>query len=161
LNLPQALAPAQFAKWGGAVIFFYQILLVLGANQMHALGHEAERAAVEAVLESGLLSRAPGMAQILSYVCDQYFQGQANTIKEYNIAVEALGRPADFDQRKDAIVRVEAHRLRKRLAEFYAGRGSGCPVEIQIPPGQYCPQFVVRQAHRSRLAVTGAQPAIA
>ena len=37
--------------------------------------------------------------------------------------MEALGRPADFDQKRDSIVRVEAHRLRKRLREYYEADG--------------------------------------
>jgi hypothetical protein len=90
-------------------------------------------------------------------VCEQYFRGQSNTIKEYTIAVEALGRPAEFDQRKDAIVRVEAHRLRKRLAQFYSGQGAHCPVQIHIPPGQYVPRFVHR-AKEEAIAVVASQP---
>ena len=109
------------------------------------IAHDLERAAVDAVLKSGVLSRAPGLAQMLIYICEQYFRGEINTIKEYTIAVEALGRPADFDQRKDAIVRVEAYRLRKRLAKFYSGQGADCPVQIHIPPGQYVPQFIPRR----------------
>ena len=74
-----------------------------------------ERAELEAVLESGIFHRAPNLASFLRYICERYFEGDASQIKEYSIAVDALGRPSDFDQKKDSIVRVEAHRLRKRL----------------------------------------------
>ncbi len=103
-----------------------------------------ERAEVEHLLTSGMFQRAPGLARVLTYVCDKSLAGQADQIKEYNIAVEALGRPAGFDQRRDAIVRVEAHRLRKRLDAYYETEGSGRPVRISIPPGQYVPEFVRR-----------------
>jgi hypothetical protein len=103
---------------------------------------QLERAELEAVLRSGILNRAPNLASFLRYVCDRYFEGQADQIKEYCIAVEALGRGADFDQKKDSIVRVEAHRLRRRLAEYYRGPGASHPVHIVIPNGQYAPQFV-------------------
>ena len=108
--------------------------------------YSQERAEVEAILASGILNRAPNLVQILSYICAKSFEGSAEAIKEYNIAVEALGRPADFDQRRDSIVRVEAHRLRKRLREYYQNEGADHLVHINIPPGQYAPTFVFRNA---------------
>lgn len=102
----------------------------------------AERSELANVLASGILSRAPGLARILCYVCDRYFEGQAGQIKEYNIAVEALGRSVDFDQKKDSIVRVEAHRLRKRLKQYYENEGASHVLQIEVPPGQYAPRFV-------------------
>ena len=101
-----------------------------------------ERAELENVLHSGIFGRAPNLASFLKYVCERHFQGEADSIKEYSIAVEALRRPADFDQRKDSIVRVEAHRLRRRLAEYYEAAGAGNPVHIEIPNGQYAPRFI-------------------
>src|SRR5579864_1937091 len=102
------------------------------------------RAELEAVLKSGLFAHAPSLAQFLSYVCDRCLEGQSNQIKEYNIAVEALGRPQDFDQKRDTIVRVEAHRLRKRLREYYESDGADHAIRIEIPPGQYAPKFLPR-----------------
>ncbi|HQR34519.1 MAG TPA: hypothetical protein PLK30_17395, partial [Blastocatellia bacterium] len=101
-----------------------------------------ERAALEAVMASGIFQRAPNMARMLNYVCTKYFEGQQDQVKEYTIAVEALGRSPEFDQERDSIVRVEAHRLRKRLLEFYASGGEAHRVRIVMPVGQYIPQFV-------------------
>ena len=101
-----------------------------------------ERAELEAVLASDGFSRAPTRARLLAYVCRKYFEGDANHIKEYNIAVEALGRPAEFDQEADPIVRVEAHRLRKRLKQYYEREGSGHRIRIEMPPGSYVPRFI-------------------
>lgn len=103
---------------------------------------EQYRAELEAVIASGIFAKAPSLALLLDYVCTKYFEGQADQIKEYNIAVEALGRPGGFDPRQDSIVRVEAFRLRKRLKQYYASEGAGRPLRIEIPPGQYVPQFV-------------------
>ncbi len=103
------------------------------------------RAELEAVLASGIFNRAPNLASILAYICEQYFEGGADQIKEYNIAVEALGRGPDFDQKKNSIVRVEAHRLRKRLSEYYAGPGADHAIHIEIPNGQYAPKFIERR----------------
>jgi hypothetical protein len=101
-----------------------------------------EKNELQSVLDSGIFNRAPNLEHVLTYVCGQYFEGAAEQIKEYNIAVEALGRPAGFDQKRDSIVRVEAHRLRKRLREYYEAQGAGHTVRIDIPSGQYAPHFV-------------------
>jgi Malectin domain len=105
---------------------------------------EAEqiKSEIEAVLRSDAFLRAPSLAQFLSYVCRKALSGEADQIKEYNIAVEAFGRSPNFDQKEDAIVRVEAHRLRKRLKSYYEAEGASHSVRIVIPAGQYVPMFV-------------------
>jgi len=105
---------------------------------------KAERAELEAVLASDIFSRSPTVAQMLKYICEQHLAGQGQDVKEYNIAVEAFGRPPDFDQSRDSIVRVEAHRLRKRLQEYYSGAGADHQIQIIVPSGSYIPQFVRR-----------------
>src|ERR1017187_10077987 len=98
---------------------------------MHAAVDLAqEKHELDAVLASGIFNRAPNLANVLTYVCEKYFEGSAEQIKEYNIAVEALGRPSQFDQKRDSIVRVEAHRLRKRLREY---RSEEHTSELQSP----------------------------
>ncbi|MGD0457068.1 MAG: malectin domain-containing carbohydrate-binding protein [Terriglobia bacterium] len=103
-----------------------------------------ERGELENVLSSGIFAKAPGQAKLLKYICDEYFLGRADRIKEYNLATEALGRAADFDQNRDAIVRVEVHRLRRKLKEYYEGEGAGHALRIVIDPGHYAPRFVPR-----------------
>jgi hypothetical protein len=105
-----------------------------------------ERSELRAVLQSGILDRAANLRALLTYVCSRYFEGEAEQMKEYNIAVEVFGRSPDFDPKRDSIVRVEAHRLRKRLHDYYAKEGAGHPVHIVIPAGCYVPRFVVPQS---------------
>ena len=97
---------------------------------------------MEAVLQSGIFTRAPNLESFFRYVCEHHFSGRAEQLKEYNIAVEALGRTPQFDQKKDSIVRVEAHRLRKRLSEYYAREGADHAIQILIPRGSYAPRFL-------------------
>lgn len=106
---------------------------------------DEERAELQAVLSSEVFQRAPTLAQLLAYIGGKYLDGQAESIKEYSIAVEALGRPPDFDQKKDSIVRVEAHRLRKRLREYYETEGKNHAIRIELPTGSYVPRFVRQQ----------------
>ena len=108
---------------------------------------------LQSVLSAGIFDRAPNLALLLTYICEKYFEGETEHIKEYSVAVEALGRPVDFDPKRNSIVRVEAHRLRKRLREYYESEGTSHNVWIDIPSGQYAPQFVRRTAPDSRLSV--------
>ena len=102
---------------------------------------EEQRAELNAVLESKEFTRAPTMTHLLSCLCEKLFAGEAGQIKEYSVGVEVFRRGASFDQDSDSIVRVEANRLRKRLAEYYAGEGKSHRLQITIPVGQYVPRF--------------------
>ena len=112
--------------------------------------HEKEE--LERVLSSGNFPRAPLQGKLLRFICQEYFAGRVDRIKEYTLATEVLGRGTDFDQNQDAIVRVEAHRLRKNLKEYYEGVGANNPVQIVLELGHYVPKFVTR----TRTSATGA-----
>lgn len=101
-----------------------------------------EREALQRVLESRLFQRAPNLSRILAYICEEHFKGNADKLKEYNIAVEALGRSAEFDPQLDAIVRVDLHLLRKKLREYYREAGKHDPLQIVLNAGSYIPEFV-------------------
>ncbi len=107
-------------------------------------GFEKERAALDAALASETFGKAARLAALLEYICVRHFHGVSGSIKEYSIATDVFGRPADFDQSTDAIVRVEMFRLRKKLRKFYDGEGAGQPLEIVIHPGHYSPEFLLR-----------------
>jgi len=104
--------------------------------------HIAERAELETVLASGMLGRTNNLVRLLTFVCEKYFEGAIDEIKEYSIAVQVLRRPVDFDPQLDTIVRVTAHALRKRLEEYYRTAGAKHQLRICLPPGHYVPKFV-------------------
>jgi Malectin domain len=123
----------------------YFVLPMPAANDVRSpLTTEAQRNALATVLASRTFSKNPRLAALLEYLCVRYLHGETDAIKEYNIATDVFGRPADFDQSSDAIVRVEMHRLRKKLKEFYAGEGADQSLEIVIQSGRYLPEFVSR-----------------
>ena len=101
----------------------------------------AELAEYEAVLSSTHFAGETNSKRLLKFVCDKYFAG-IHHISEYEIAIEALGRRSDFDPSQDSIVRVEAHRVRKRLKEYYEHEGSKHTLHLVIPQGSYLPHFV-------------------
>jgi hypothetical protein len=113
---------------------------------------ENERKELDWLLNSGVLGRSHNLAQVLKFICEKHFEGQASQITEHSLAVEALGRRDDFNPQADTIVRVTAHQLRKRLQEIYAGPGASRPVQIHIPAGQYAPSFVYKQEVPARLS---------
>jgi len=108
---------------------------------------EAERAELDAILASDMFGRTNNLVRLLTFVCEKHFEGSTADIKEYNIAVQALGRPHDFDPQVDTIVRVTAHALRKRLDDYYRSAGAEHAVRICLPPGGYVPKFT----HRTEL----------
>lgn len=96
---------------------------------------------LQAILASETLKRAPALSSFLTFVCEETLRGRSDHLKEYTIAVEALGRPNDFQPIEDPIVRVQASRLRECLKGYYSGEGKGNPVQIRLPKGHYVPEF--------------------
>src|SRR5499427_10499232 len=116
------------------------------------------RAELEKVLASAAFLRSPTLGHFLSYVCEKTFAGESDKLKEYSIALEVFGRRDSFDQDTDSIVRVQANRLRKRLADYYAAQGSTHRVHITIPVGQYVPTFEEQSATNAPPVLPSPQP---
>src|SRR5205823_13346160 len=76
----------------------------------------------------------------LRYLADHALK-HPGALKEYQIATEVFGRPADFDPHLDSLVRVQAGRLRAKLAEYYASEGVEDPVVVELPKGTYTLSF--------------------
>jgi hypothetical protein len=109
---------------------------------------QEEKEELEWLLRSPEISRSASFVRFLSFICNKYFEGAAKDIREYTIAVEALGRKqSSFDSHVDPIVRVTARALRKRLYEIYQREGRNHSLHIVLPLGHYVPQFV-RQEDR-------------
>jgi hypothetical protein len=96
---------------------------------------------VQRVLKSATFRNAVTLQQLFQFLTARAFEGGAEALKEYTIGVEAFGRPQDFDPKTDTIVRVQIHRLRQKLAEYYEADGSRDPILVEIPKGHYLPSF--------------------
>src|SRR5882762_3136833 len=121
--------------------------LILQPGQVNPGRVAEERAALHAVLASQVFEKKPRMASLLEYICERYFDGDTEGIKEYSIATDVFRRPQSFDQATDSIVRVEVFRLRKKLREFYEGEGADQAIEIVVATGHYRPEFIDRIPH--------------
>ncbi len=80
----------------------------------------------------------------MQYLAKQAIDHPDAPLKEYQIATEVYGRHADFDPQSDSTIRVQAGRLRLKLAEYYAGEGAADPIVVKIPKGSYHLVFEAR-----------------
>jgi adenylate cyclase len=99
------------------------------------------RAALTQILESAEFARSKRVGSFLRFVVEEKLAGRGDRLKAFSIAREVYGRDETFDPRTDTIVRVDAGRLRHRLASYYETVGRGTPVQIDIPKGGYTPTF--------------------
>jgi TolB-like protein/Tfp pilus assembly protein PilF len=99
-------------------------------------------AELERVISSSTFHAADAQRKFLRYAVENAVAGQVNRIKEVCIGIEVFNRGPDFDPRLDTIVRVEASKLRVRLAKYYQTEGVSASIRIVLPPRGYVPAFV-------------------
>ena len=93
------------------------------------------------VLSSDLFSRSNVLSNFLKFIVEETLEGNTDGLKEYTIAVSALGKPDDFNPQIDAIVRIHAGRLRRLLNEYYMNSGITDTIKIELVKGSYVPVF--------------------
>lgn len=120
------------------------------ARSVPRVGHPPReddvRRQVARITSSTVFRGSLRLTRFLTFVVEATLAGRAATLKAYTIAVEALGRDTSFDPQTDAIVRVEAGRLRQALARYYAGEGRHDRIVFELPRGSYVPIFRRREA---------------
>jgi adenylate cyclase len=96
---------------------------------------------VDKIVTSSEFSGGKRLTQLLRYVTEQKIHCREGHLKQYTIAVEALGYPDEFDPQSNPSVRILAKRLRRALDLYYATEGNLDPIRINIPKGTYVPSF--------------------
>jgi hypothetical protein len=99
---------------------------------------------MQRILRSNTLRNSPTLQNLLQFLVSRTTDGNLDGVKEYTIGVEAFGRRPDFDPKTDTIVRVQTHRLRQKLREYYQQEGLTDQILIEVPKGHYCPVFRLR-----------------
>lgn len=99
---------------------------------------------IEKLTKSHSLHSSESLCKLLRYLAEHSLDHPGIALKEYQIATEVLGRPAGFDPQSDSTVRVQAGRLRVKLAEYYGQEGVDDPVLVEIPKGSYALTFTLR-----------------
>src|SRR5213080_574683 len=94
-------------------------------------------AQVEKLLSSHTLHGSESLCKLLRYLANHSLDHPGLSPKEYQIATEVFGRQQDFDPHVDSMVRVQAGRLRTKLAEYYASEGAEDSVVVELPKGTY------------------------
>ena len=102
---------------------------------------DAVRAQLDRILASPGFVNADRLSRFLRFVVERTLAGEGDQLKEYLLGTEVFDRPSDYDPRLDSIVRVEARRLRAKLAEFYEGPGRLDPILIRVDKGSYTAAF--------------------
>src|SRR5438874_10056257 len=90
---------------------------------------------IDRLISSHTLHGSESLCKLLRYLADHALKHPGVALKEYQIATEVFGRPADFDPHLDSLVRVQAGRLRTKLSEYYASEGAEDPIVVELPKG--------------------------
>ena len=123
------------------------------------LGLEAARKQVDRILASDTLRASDVLRRLLIFLANKTFSGEADRLKEYSIGLDALGKPATYDPRSDAAVRLQASRLRQKLEDYYRKEGQLDPIVIELPKGGF--KIAWHTTGGDPVAVIPALPAVA
>ncbi len=104
------------------------------------LGEAEKRTALDWVVGRPVFERSPALRKLLTYLVAREIDGDMGALREAAIGQALYGRLADYDTREDAVVRVNATRLRLRLEEIYQTEPRA-RVRIVLPKGGYVPLF--------------------
>ena len=105
-----------------------------------AIARELERLAA-----SNSFRKADRCVRLLRHLTSLTLEGRSRELKEYSLGITVFERPASYDPGADPVVRLEARRLRLKLAEYYQQEGLEDPVIIDVPKGAYVPEFRLRR----------------
>src|SRR6267378_995871 len=105
---------------------------------------EQVREQLERILRSVSFRNAPALQRLLQYVTSKSAEGQVTHLKEYTIGIDVFGRGDGYDPKIDPVVRVEIHRIRQKLKEYYQNEGANDPIFVEIPTGHYVPSIGIR-----------------
>ena len=116
----------------------------MAVTHSFTLGRDQCFQQIERLTKSHSLHSSESLCKLLRYLAEHSLDHPGVALKEYQIATEVLGRPVGFDPQSDSTVRVQAGRLRVKLAEYYSHEGTGDPIVVEIPKGSYTLTFHLR-----------------
>src|SRR5216684_5974276 len=105
---------------------------------------------IDKLLGSHTLHGSESLCKLLRYLANHSLDHPGLSPKEYQIATEVFGRQKDFDPHLDSMVRVQAGRLRTKLAEYYGSEGAEDSILVEMPKGNYLLTFHPRSHGAAR-----------
>jgi hypothetical protein len=113
---------------------------------------------LDEVIEGAAFKGSHRSALFLRHVIHQAIAGNFDSLKERVIGMELFGRSPSYVTGEDAIVRVTANDVRKRLQQHYGKYGTASEFRIKLPIGSYIPEIVcgldAAEEHESRPATS-------
>lgn len=107
---------------------------------------------LQEILKSSLFENKIRLQRFLSFVVQETLSGNAHLIKGYTLGLEVFDKDESFNPQTDAIVRVEAGRLRRLLEHYYIDEGKKDPIVITLPKGKYEPEFKIREINKKSVS---------
>jgi hypothetical protein len=108
------------------------------------------------VIEGEAFKGSHRSGQFLTYIVEESIAGRFTALKERVIGIKLFGRDPSYDTGEDAIVRVTASDVRRRLLQHYGKYGFTSEFRISLPLGTYVPEIT-----RQPLKTTGVRAPLA
>lgn len=111
------------------------------------------RAALHLVITSRQFAKAYRCSTLLSYLIERALTDiDSAPPPEQEVGIAVFGRDRNsYFPVDDPIVRVQAGRLRLRLAAYYANEGAADPLRITVPVGRYQARIAMAEGAPARL----------
>jgi TolB-like protein len=110
-------------------------------NELSSEQARLVRSHLAEVISSSAFAGSKRCQDFLVLVVEHALAGRFDSLRERMIGAEMFGRPIGYDTANDAVVRVKATEVRKKLAQFYRETAVPPPLRIDLPSGSYVPQF--------------------
>src|ERR1700693_2105253 len=107
----------------------------MSVTRAYAVEREQYLAQIDRLVNSHVLHGSESLCKLLRYLAEHALDHPGSSLKEYQIATEVFGRSPNFDPQSDSTIRVQAGRLRLKIAEYYASEGAHDPIQVEIPKG--------------------------
>ncbi len=120
-------------------------------TQVRRIDGERISLALATILSSQTFARSERLRTFLKFVVEHEQLGLAHQLKGYTIGMDVFSRDGALDPGVDALVRVQAGKLRRLLNLYYADEGRNDPVRIRIPLGGYVPVYELATESRRTL----------
>lgn len=96
---------------------------------------------LEQILAGPAFCNSKRCSSFLRFIVERTLLGHPDQLKERMIGIAVFDRPPDYDAATDAIVRVTAGEVRRRLAQYYVENAHRDELRIRLEPGSYVPEF--------------------
>lgn len=127
-----------------------------GLPQEVAVAMPALREHLRELLESPAFKGSRRSQQFLQHIVEKALTGHGDELKERSLGMALFGRTPSYDTGDNAIVRVTASDVRKRLHHFYSETDSA--IRVELLAGSYTPEFRCVPGHDPALPALAQAP---